>query len=137
MMQARAMTAKRINEKANTRDLSQRLATMEKESKKLYSEMRVLIQHRKRNEESRTHLLNDVAEIKKETHRQSIALFATDDSNDFGIIGLVPTVREWSYGLKWIRRGAVAMAALISTLAGLIGWLIQMLYSAGLLKGLM
>lgn len=75
--------------------------------------------------------------IQRETNRQSTALFAVDDKNEFGQPGVVPTIREMLLCWKLLRRMVpwiwAAIAGLVSLIVPVIGLLYQLL-TQGVIK---
>lgn len=79
--------------------------------------------------------------IKRETERQSVALFSTDENNAVtGMMGIVPTVREVTVWFKVLRKMVPWFWAAVLALISMFGTIIGMLYklvAAGAFKGLL
>ena len=78
-----------------------------------------------------------IPEIQRELNRQSVALFSTNEDNEFGMQGMVPTMREMLICWRVLRRMVPwlwsAIAALVALIVPVIGLLWQLL-TQGVIK---
>jgi hypothetical protein len=79
--------------------------------------------------------------IKRETERQSVALFSTDEDNEVtGMMGLVPTAREFVITFRLLKKTVPWIWAAVAAIVSLFGTIIGMLYElvkSGALKGIL
>ena len=82
-----------------------------------------------------------IPHIKRETERQSAALFSeTESESGTGMLGLVPMAREAIIGFRWTKRALWVIGGLMTGVATLIATLIGMiskLVESGALKALL
>ena len=80
-----------------------------------------------------------IPDIQRETHRQSVALFAVDEKNEFGQPGVVPTLREMLVCWRVLRRVVpwlwAAILGLTSLIVPVIGLLYQLLTTGAIKFG--
>jgi len=81
-----------------------------------------------RERESFRMAVEAIPEIKRMINRQEVALFAQDDKNEFGMIGVIPTMREIVIAIGLVRKLIPYFWPIVLSLVAMGGTIIGMLY---------
>ena len=80
--------------------------------------------------------LKILPEIQRELSRQSVALWARNADNEFGMPGIQTMAREAYFGGKWAKPVAYALGGVIAGLLGLFLRVLWELFKTGAIKSL-